>query len=79
MYWDIKEEGGLIFENMPRNKTLEKKGVTSLKKTKIGTTFVGVVFDQGVVLEADTIATEGHMVADPDCLKIHYLSPNIYC
>jgi 20S proteasome subunit beta 2 len=78
MYWDIKEEGGFIFDNLARNKNLEKKGVT-LRTKKTGTTIVGVVFDQGVVLGADTRATEGPIVADPDCLKIHYLSPNIYC
>jgi len=49
MYRDIKEEGGFIFDNMLRNKALEKKGVASLKTTKTGTTIVGVVFDQEVV------------------------------
>ena len=28
---------------------------------------------------ADTRATAGPIVADPDCLKIHYLAPNMYC
>ncbi len=79
MYWDIKEEAGFIFDNMPRNKTLEKKGVASLKTTKTETPIVGVVFGQWVFLGADIRATEGPIVADPDCLKIHYLSPNIYC
>jgi 20S proteasome subunit beta 2 len=31
------------------------------------------------VFAADTRATEGTIVADPDCLKIHYLAPNLYC
>jgi 20S proteasome subunit beta 2 len=78
MYWDTNEEGGFIFDNYERNKALEKKGVT-LRTTKTGTTIVGVVFNEGVVLGADTRATEGPIVADPDCLKIHYLSPNVYC
>ena len=51
----------------------------AVKTKKTGTTIVGVVFDKGVILGADTRATEGTIVADPDCLKIHYLSPNIYC
>jgi 20S proteasome subunit beta 2 len=31
------------------------------------------------VLGADTRATEGPIVADKNCEKIHYLAPNIYC
>lgn len=33
----------------------------------------------GVVLGADTRATEGPIVADKNCEKIHYIAPNIYC
>lgn len=33
----------------------------------------------GVVLGADTRATEGPIVADKNCEKIHYLAPNMYC
>ena len=28
---------------------------------------------------ADTRATSGATVADPNCMKIHNLAPNIYC
>lgn len=31
------------------------------------------------MLGADTRATEGPIVADKNCEKIHYLAPNIYC
>ena len=31
----------------------------------------------GIVLGADTRATEGMIVADKNCSKIHYISPNI--
>lgn len=34
---------------------------------------------EGVVLGADTRATEGPIVADKNCEKIHYIAPNIYC
>lgn len=78
MYWDSEETGGFDFKNINRNQALMKKGY-SIKTKKTGTTIVGVVFDKGVILGADTRATEGSIVADPDCLKIHYLSPNIYC
>ncbi|NXS39730.1 PSB7 protein, partial [Balaeniceps rex] len=33
----------------------------------------------GIVLGADTRATEGMVVADKNCSKIHFISPNIYC
>ena len=78
MYWDVQQEGGFNFENLERNKMLEKKGV-QVRTKKTGTTIVGVVYKDGVILGADTRATEGSIVADPDCLKIHYLAPNIYC
>jgi len=32
-----------------------------------------------VILGADTRATEGPIVADKNCGKIHYMAPNIYC
>jgi 20S proteasome subunit beta 2 len=40
---------------------------------------VGVVFREGVVLGADTRATNGPIVAEKNCAKIHYLAPNMYC
>lgn len=46
---------------------------------KTGTTICGLVFKDGVVLGADTRATEGPIVADKNCIKIHYIAPNIYC
>lgn len=46
---------------------------------KTGTTIAGIVFKDGVVLGADTRATEGDTVADKNCSKIHYLQPNMYC
>lgn len=32
-----------------------------------------------MVLGADTRATNGPIVADKNCAKIHYIAPNIYC
>jgi len=49
------------------------------KATKTGTTICGIVFKDGVILGADTRATAGTIVADKNCAKIHYLSPNMYC
>ena len=81
MYWDLKQqnEGGFDFTNFNRNNKLSNdKGIKHTYK-KTGTTIVGCVFNGGVVLGADTRATEGPIVADPDCVKIHYLAPNIFC
>ncbi|NXA74474.1 PSB7 protein, partial [Thryothorus ludovicianus] len=38
-----------------------------------------IILQDGVVLGADTRATEGMVVADKNCSKIHFISPNIYC
>lgn len=39
-----------------------------------------IIFSQdGVILGADTRATEGPIVCDKNCEKIHYMAPNIYC
>ena len=38
-----------------------------------------ILFQDGVILGADTRATEGPIVADKNCEKIHYMAPNIYC
>lgn len=70
---------GFNFDLVQRNLQLEQAGAKPPKALKTGTTIVGVVFDGGVVLGADTRATEGDTVADKKCMKIHYLAPNIRC
>lgn len=49
------------------------------KARSTGTTIVGVIFNEGVVLGADTRATGGSIVCDLNCEKIHYIADNIYC
>lgn len=80
-----RELGGFDFSNVLRNGMIAhgaasgmgKFHIPSLKKT--GTTICGVVFKGGVVLGADTRATEGTVISDKNCEKIHYIAPNIYC
>lgn len=60
-----------------RNAFLLNKGFPAPKATKTGTTIVGVVYKDGVVLGADTRATEDNIVATKNCLKIHYMAPNM--
>jgi len=77
---------GFNFENCARNTMLMKQfGVKEGKPgtlphaTKTGTTIVGVVCKDAVVLGADTRATTGPIIADKNCEKIHYMAPNMYC
>lgn len=58
---------------------MESKGFQPPKTLKTGTTIAGVMFKDGIVLGADTRATEGSIVCDKNCEKIHYIAPNIYC
>ncbi|XP_073911897.1 proteasome subunit beta type-10 isoform X2 [Castor canadensis] len=46
---------------------------------KTGTTIAGLVFQDGVILGADTRATNDSVVADKSCEKIHFIAPKIYC
>ncbi|KAL2919992.1 proteasome core particle subunit beta 2 [Polyrhizophydium stewartii] len=71
--------GGFSFDNVARNAMLAARGAKPPKATSTGTTIVGVIFKDGVVLGADTRATAGPIVADKNCEKIHYLAPNMYC
>ncbi|KAI9031417.1 nucleophile aminohydrolase [Hyaloraphidium curvatum] len=70
---------GFNFENYQRNLMLEASGVKPPKALSTGTTIVGLIYKDGIVLGADTRATEGPIVADKNCEKIHYLAPNMYC
>lgn len=72
--------GGFSFENVRRNAFIEKQeGLRLPRAKKTGTTIAGIIFKDGVVLGADTRATAGNIIADKNCAKIHYISPNIYC
>jgi 20S proteasome subunit beta 2 len=82
--------GGFSFDNVHRNALIERQlpgsnsnatGNRSILPlaTKTGTTIVGIVYKNGVVLGADTRSTNDTTVADKNCEKIHYIAPNIYC
>jgi 20S proteasome subunit beta 2 len=71
--------GGFNFGNFQRNLKLDSQGLAPPKAVKTGTTIVGLIFDNGVVLGADTRATSGNVVADKNCEKIHRLAPRMYC
>ncbi|KAJ3169323.1 Proteasome subunit beta type-7 [Geranomyces variabilis] len=71
--------GGFSFDNYARNTMLNDKGFKAPGVIKTGTTICGCLWKGGLVLGADTRATEGPIVADKNCEKIHYLAPNMYC
>lgn len=77
------ERGGFDFSNLKRNEMLLKAAGASAPKVfpralKTGTTICGVVTKDAVVLAADTRATEGTIVADKKCQKLHRLADNIW-
>jgi len=81
-YLDVLQEqrGGFSFENCQRNAYLAAKAnIKPPTAMKSGTTICGVVCKDAVVLAADTRATEGPMVADKNCEKLHYIAENVYC
>jgi len=67
------------FSNVKRNALLSDKGLHAPQAMKTGTTIVGVIYKDGVVLGADTRATEGPIVADKNCEKIHHIAQFIHC
>ncbi|KAG8803203.1 proteasome core particle subunit beta 2 [Serendipita sp. 398] len=87
---NIYNKPGFDFSNVIRNSFLEAKGIPLPKATSTGTTIVGCLYKDGVVLGADTRATSGPIVADKNCEKdlnnvgcaspqIHYIAENIRC
>jgi len=72
-------QAGFSFDNCRRNAFMEKQGVTLPSARKTGTTICGVIFNEGIVLGADTRATGGSIVCDLNCSKIHHIADNIYC
>ncbi|XP_047425878.1 proteasome subunit beta type-10 [Mugil cephalus] len=75
--------GGFNFENSRRNAVLESSlsevGYKAPTARKTGTTIAGIMYKDGVILGADTRATDDMVVADKNCMKIHYIAPKIYC
>ncbi|XP_069774740.1 proteasome subunit beta type-7-like [Narcine bancroftii] len=76
-------KGGFSFDNCSRNTALEgdlqQVGFKAPKPKKTGTTIAGIIFKDGVILASDTRATNDMVVANKDCIKIHHISPKIYC
>ncbi|KAL1759026.1 nucleophile aminohydrolase [Schizophyllum commune] len=77
----VQNPAGFAFDNALRNEALAARlppGAVP-NATSTGTTIVGCVYKDGIVLGADTRATAGPIVADKNCEKIHYIASNIRC
>ena len=70
---------GFDFSGHLRHHALGSHGHSVPRATSTGTTIVGLIYKDGVVLGADTRATEGPIVADKNCEKIHYITDSIRC
>ena len=79
-FYESNENRGFNFSNFKRNKyILETSGPNPSDYKKTGTTIVGIVCKDGVVLATDTRASAGSLVAEKLCTKLHHMAPNIYC
>ena len=79
-YYESQENRGFNFTNFKRNKyILQEAGKVPPKYKKTGTTIVGVVCVDGVVLATDTRASGGNIAMEKRCKKLHHMAPNIYC
>ncbi|KAM8888142.1 proteasome subunit beta type-10 [Synchiropus picturatus] len=78
-----EQKGGFCFENSRRNAALQsslsESGYKAPNARKTGTTIAAILYKDGVILGADTRATDDMVVADKNCMKIHYIAPKIYC
>jgi 20S proteasome subunit beta 2 len=80
----LKEErGGFDFSQLKRNNMLLQEQALGNKQNyplvlKTGTTICGLITKDAIVLGADTRATEGPIVADKKCQKLHRLADNIW-
>lgn len=63
--------------NASSNAELLAGGYQPPKAVKTGTSIVGIIYKDGVILGADTRATEGPIVSDKNCSKIHHLQKHI--
>uniref|UniRef100_A0A8C6V5Z2 proteasome endopeptidase complex n=1 Tax=Neogobius melanostomus TaxID=47308 RepID=A0A8C6V5Z2_9GOBI len=69
----------LMNTNAVLENSLSELGLKAPNPRKTGTTIAGLVYQGGVILGADTRATDDMVVADKNCMKIHHIAPSIYC
>jgi len=79
----IKSESDSTSESLPESlteSTFSKSNSNSIQYLQTGTTIVGIVLPNHdtVILAADTRSTNGNVVADKRCEKVHPLARNVW-
>ncbi|XP_030379676.1 proteasome subunit beta type-7-like [Scaptodrosophila lebanonensis] len=75
----MSNASGFNFDNITRNTFLKIEGLKEPKTFTTGSTIVGVVYEDGVILGAGEQASDGNVVISHQSRKIHRLQNNIYC
>ncbi|TKR80754.1 hypothetical protein L596_014772 [Steinernema carpocapsae] len=70
---------GFDFCNTQRNMAMAKMGAKIPTLRSTGTTIVAATFKGGVVMGADSRATQGNIIADKNCMKVHKLTESLFC
>lgn len=65
------------FKNFLRNEFIFLYFYIKVRKT--GTTIAGISFVNGIIIACDTRATNGEIICDLNCDKIHFMAKNISC
>lgn len=66
------------FTKCIRNVALDKMGLKAPRLTSTGTTIVACVTKDAVVMGADSRSTQGNIVGDKNCQKVHRLTDSMY-
>ncbi|XP_017009911.2 uncharacterized protein Prosbeta2R2 [Drosophila takahashii] len=69
---------GFSFDNCLRNKRLVESGILEPNRISTGTTIVGVIYDGGVIIGADSRATNANIIPSSNSRKIYELQANIF-
>ncbi|XP_043652330.1 proteasome subunit beta type-2 isoform X1 [Drosophila teissieri] len=69
---------GFSFDNCLRNKRLIENGLSEPNRINTGTTLVGIVFDGGVIIAAESRATNGNIIPSKKSRKVCELQTNIF-
>ncbi|XP_040998244.1 proteasome subunit beta type-7-B-like [Juglans microcarpa x Juglans regia] len=80
-HWDEEVDGIWKPSKVP-NPHIKDHGSTRKLRTPIiqgNGRLLGLIIQDGIILEADTRTIEGPIITEKNCEKIHYIAPNIHC
>ncbi|XP_030372978.1 proteasome subunit beta type-7-like [Scaptodrosophila lebanonensis] len=70
---------GFNFDNVRCNNMLKKEGLEEPTPFLTGTSLVGIIYGDGIIIGADERETNGKVVVSTHSRKIYRLHDNIYC